>query len=1199
MAVADITSFEVTYKDVMAPIGYKRTMCGMDGSVGGNITRGLEGAFPTFIWSEHGDSDQCVDDIDLVYNDDPVPPGFIKVDKDLLGGLDSRCYLCYKLTSEKDTSLASANADESKSGGAAKESDPTPAERTAGESKTGAALSSPSSSVTTANKLPICAVTVCYEAAHDLTGTGYTKLDKNILAHVGGQAYIHYRRRLPSDRLRWSAKRLELGDLLDAKDTVGNWCFAVVIEIDPFTRPNQIKVHFTRWEGTRWDQWYHVSSNELAEYGTRSKEETSIKKGKLWSPPGGINAIDSKISKFLSVIDEPFKLDELIEKQLDMFVSQCLGYNVTPKDEMVPVIFELLRVIVEALANQLASDRPLSRKLLSLGVKCLYGDPSVSYFFEHEGFVESSVIMGVFGSKPKILGLDDNEENPFPEEDFVRTRGRLGQGDSRYYGALINLFGAKGGFGGILRRMQQPRDSSGEKGSPPRISLEELKKVIQILEKPAEKWYVGAFQETYFPKFEQAVFERLGNLTDEELSKLDQKDMQAILTDVESLLLHTLEDFSGDKRLELFQLHMGKTLLTCPFLSKRLLGVELLLEWIQRAERKDEPSYHEGHISSLYYGYEYRSKPRLPRARWLDVDTLAKWLTDERIFEIIMRGNSLIVGEQKGSEKCKDRIVQSHPSIINKSMQSRGGVTSLLQFLAKQQKKLRIQIDSGDACLSKGMLNLLWDEGALSTNQMTSESCIDGIEAAAEDFPNDVFEFFNIKISAFPLSRATQKWVNMFSKYAEMSLLASATTKKRESGGFFSSLTPRKSSSGKVSLDPRIVLDKLYDIVFSPPTAYIEREVVSSAKEGLLKALKGSAETLQVYMRRMMVTFEQGEHVKACMSMIDGLLPLLSVPHQVDSDIDHDETDNAEGKRSNSTYFSRKKPNDAQDNNRRNLDSLSSTVIQLITNSTLEDPKSRDVDQCVSLCRELLLFLKKIMIHANLSLGVQQVNQLWESCTSELAIHKPRNSRFSLSYIFFAWLSTAMAEKLIATRAQEQIFHDLICKRVANPGKGEDTSPLFHCFKNLFDRININEGKLLGANRATTLDLIGMEAMWAFLVADTPKASLDVCINKLISLVLGLHKTAYGGSRKRGIESFINKCFGLIRNPDATDAQLQSVLHLLSIFLERVSMETLQYDPEVCLILKLKFLTCCFASCNLLCFICMHLDTKSNYSYTL
>ena len=85
----------------------------------------------------------------------------------------------------------------------------------------------------------------------------------------------------------------------------------------------------------------------------------------------------------------------------------------------------------------------------------------------------------------------------------------------------------------------------------------------------------------------------------------------------------------------------------------------------------------------------------------------------------------------------------------------------------------------------------------------------------------------------------------------------------------------------------------------------------------------------------------------------------------------------------------------------------------------------------------------------------------------------------------------------------------------------------------------------------------------AFLVAETPDESLNACIDKLISLVLGLHKSAYGGSKKKGWETFMEKCMELIRNPEATDAQLQSVLRLLSQFLKKVSKETLQYDPQV------------------------------------
>ena len=304
MAVADITNFEITYKDVMAPIGYKRVMCGMDSSVGGDVTKGLHGAHSTFIWTQHGDSDQCVEEIDLVYDNEEPPPGYIKVDSDLVGGLERQCYLCYKLSS-------------------------TETETKASEDERPAAV------------LPLCSIKICYSADHDLTGEGYTRLNKNILKGVG-EAYIHYRRRQPSDRLKWSAKRLDIGDLLDVKDTVNKWCFAMVIEKDPYRRPGELKVHFTRWEGDKYDAWHNVSSNRLAEYGTRSKEETNIIPGKAWTT--SVEVIENKMKKLESVRHDTYKLDEYLEKQLSVYVARCTGYNVNPKEEVIPKVYALFKL---------------------------------------------------------------------------------------------------------------------------------------------------------------------------------------------------------------------------------------------------------------------------------------------------------------------------------------------------------------------------------------------------------------------------------------------------------------------------------------------------------------------------------------------------------------------------------------------------------------------------------------------------------------------------------------------------------------------------------------------------------------------------------------------------------------------------------------------------------------------------------------
>ena len=195
-----------------------------------------------------------------------------------------------------------------------------------------------------------------------------------------------------------------------------------------------------------------------------------------------------------------------------------------------------------------------------------------------------------------------------PEEDYIRTRGRHGHNDSKYYGALFNLFGSRGCFDHILTRLnvreggnqnnqdnQDNQDNQESKGKeskgggntgPPRLSMNELSHLVKILTRPC-KWYVPKFQEQFFPQFQTSVFNRLSQLSNHELQQLDQAKLQDILSLVEKLLLETIDNFSGDEMLERFQLQLSRTLLTCPYLNKRLLGVELIIEWIQRAERKD------------------------------------------------------------------------------------------------------------------------------------------------------------------------------------------------------------------------------------------------------------------------------------------------------------------------------------------------------------------------------------------------------------------------------------------------------------------------------------------------------------------------------------------------------------------------------------------------------------------------------------
>ena len=428
--------------------------------------------------------------------------------------------------------------------------------------------------------------------------------------------------------------------------------------------------------------------------------------GKQWNTT--VEFIEAKMKKLQSVRHDMYKLDEYLEKQLSVYVARCTGYNVNPKEEVIPKIYELFKMLVEILSDQICGNGPINEKLLILGVTVLYADEQVNYFFEHEGYEEARG--GVLGFFSRGGGGSEIVENA-PPEDYIRTRGRIGQNDSKYYGALFNLFGSRGCFDAILRRLSVvPRDSDveddavlvstsrsneeskndassssgsggGGNGEPPRLTMDELSHIVKILTKPIySKWYVIKFQDDFFPKFQVSVFNRLSQLSNVELQKLDQKKLLNILTLVERLLLETIDNFSGDEMLEKFQIELSKTLVTCHYLNKRLLGVEILLEWIQRAERKDKKDRRgssESDISSHYRrgggrggggggGHAAISKPK---AKWLTTTTLATWLTENHIFEIVMKGNVHLL--KPGASKSDG--VDSHPSIIQKAMTRHGG----------------------------------------------------------------------------------------------------------------------------------------------------------------------------------------------------------------------------------------------------------------------------------------------------------------------------------------------------------------------------------------------------------------------------------------------------------------------------------------------------------------------------------------------
>lgn len=72
--------------------------------------------------------------------------------------------------------------------------------------------------------------------------------------------------------------RFYVGQKLDAKDSINNWCLAVVLQVSPA----RILVHYEGWSA-KWDEWFDLDSPRLAkagEYsgGPRSEGDSSDKR---------------------------------------------------------------------------------------------------------------------------------------------------------------------------------------------------------------------------------------------------------------------------------------------------------------------------------------------------------------------------------------------------------------------------------------------------------------------------------------------------------------------------------------------------------------------------------------------------------------------------------------------------------------------------------------------------------------------------------------------------------------------------------------------------------------------------------------------------------------------------------------------------------------------------------------------------------
>ena len=77
--------------------------------------------------------------------------------------------------------------------------------------------------------------------------------------------HLHSIKRKNKRKAQRRFRDFEDGDIIDCKDTMGDWYESVVLDV----KDNQVLIHYEGWPNV-WDEWIDKSSSRLAPYRTHS-----------------------------------------------------------------------------------------------------------------------------------------------------------------------------------------------------------------------------------------------------------------------------------------------------------------------------------------------------------------------------------------------------------------------------------------------------------------------------------------------------------------------------------------------------------------------------------------------------------------------------------------------------------------------------------------------------------------------------------------------------------------------------------------------------------------------------------------------------------------------------------------------------------------------------------------------------------------
>lgn len=208
---------------------------------------------------------------------------------------------------------------------------------------------------------------------------------------------------------------------------------------------------------------------------------------------------------------------------------------------------------------------------------------------------------------------------------------RRAQMCSYYLIQNINYWGHIGGFQAQLDRLRCL-------DAP--LSLQGLLRIVQPIAE-IRQLLNEEFLLTFVPSLQQAFAEHVLALPDDTLKGLTRQALNRPMAYIGALMERVFSQSDIRRLSEQFALSVALRLLRCPFINKRIQGVNDIKEYIDIAQKKEEFNAKQrsafSRISSIVAG----TGAPPPAARfWVSTDFLARWLLDNGVLEELLHPDS-------------------------------------------------------------------------------------------------------------------------------------------------------------------------------------------------------------------------------------------------------------------------------------------------------------------------------------------------------------------------------------------------------------------------------------------------------------------------------------------------------------------------------------------------------------------------------